>query len=191
MRKIVLLFLMLLFVIGLGAFAQKNSNTWLMSGDTLVYNINNYGNQYDFIITNLQIENNIAFDWLMTNQDQLKGSIVMSRYALDTATFLKNYFNDGESVLTDKTTVWASTKVYNAIKKKKPVSVNAGNGNAILEFKEKKEFTFSLNDQPKTVKVLYAETKSAEKFWILDDPKNPLILKMDLGWTVTLTKVEN
>jgi hypothetical protein len=188
---LVCLLLFVVFVSSESISAQKKSkNDWLKSGDTLVYDVINQKKQYNFIVRHLQIENNIAFDWNMTSPNEMAGSLVISRYALDTATMQKNYFQDGESVLTDKTCVWVSKKVYNAMKKKKPVTINSGNGMAVLEYKGKEDYTFKLNGVEHTVKVIYGVTKKAEKYWILDDPKNPIILKMDLGWTVKLMDVK-
>jgi hypothetical protein len=185
------LLLFIVFISSESISAQKKSkNDWLKSGDTLIYDLLNQSKQHNFIVTHLQIENNIAFDWNITNPNEMAGSLVISRYALDTATTQKNYFQDGESVLMDKTCVWVSKKVYNEMKKKKTVAINSGNGMAVLEYKGKEDYTFKLNGVEHTVKVIYGVTNKAEKYWILDDPKNPIIMKMDLGWTVKLIDVK-
>jgi hypothetical protein len=169
-------------------FAQK-SKSWLKSGAVLTYQISTKGKQYDFIIRNLQLETNISFDWEMTEPNALIGSMVIGGHALDTATSQKNYFQDGENLLNDRTTVWVSKAVYNALKKKSAITINSGSGRSPLTYKGKEDFTFKLNGEDKTVKSLYAETNSAEKFWILDDKESPLILKMNLGWLVVLKSV--
>jgi hypothetical protein len=190
-NRYLILFLTMLLILPGSLYAQKKSKSWLKTGTTLTYQVTVRSKQYNFIIRDLILDSNYTFNWEMTEPNNMTGSVVMGRQALDTATTQQNTFQAGENMLTDRTTVWVSKKVYNAIKKKKPVRIDSGSGKTELIFKEKQDYTFTLNGSETSVKVLFAETNSANKFWILDDKENPLILKMNLGWTVILKEASD
>jgi len=144
----------------------------------------------NFILDSLTISNGISFNWKMTDPMNYKGKVKMSSEALDTASAMNNFFSDNSSLdLTDKTTVWVSKKVYKALKKGKSVSIDASLGREKLTFKSAEKLTANYNGKSESFDVLYATTDSGNKFWILDDSSNPLIMKMSIGWTIEMKDI--
>ena len=176
-------------LISVAAVAQKKIKDWPKTGDTLVYEITVGYKQYNFIVKNLKIDNNIVFDWEMTKPNELIGSLVISAHALDTATAQKNYFQDGERFIENRTCIWISKRVYQAIKKKETIRINPGNGPTPLNYKSKQELTVLINGVETKVKTLFAETAAGDRFWILDNKDNPIIVKMYIGFTAVLKEV--
>ena len=172
------------------SFGQKNEIPWLKKCTGLTYHVNYNAVEYDFIIDSLVVKNDIAFKWKMTEPLITAGKVKISKPALDTATGFNNFFSDNSNLdLTDKTTVWVSKKIYKAIKKGASVSIDAGSGREKLTFINNEKITAKFNGSNKTFNVLYATTPSGNKFWILDDPANPIILKMYLGWTIEIKEI--
>ena len=184
----------------LGAFsvvmAQKStqtvSATWIKNTAKFNYTVKNNGNQYDFIVDSLTLGNSIAFRWKMGAPKNYQGKVRMSKSALDTASYLVNTFRNKDFLdLTDKTSVWMGRKVRQMIAIGKPISINAGTGREVFSPMGEKSYTFILNGTSTTLKCLYIESASGKKIWFLNDVTNPLIIKMDLGWTIELMSVES
>ncbi|MFH0894239.1 MAG: hypothetical protein V2A54_07375 [Bacteroidota bacterium] len=181
------------------AFSVTNAQTkstnsasvsWIKSTTVLTYKVVANGSQYDYVVDSLTLGNSIAFRWKMGAPKNMKGKVRMSQQALDTASAMNNYFRNNEFLdLKDKTSVWMGRKIRKAIAENKPITVDPQNTREVLTPKGEKSYTFTINGTSTTIKVLYAETASGKKFWFLNDAVNPLILKMDLGWTIELISV--
>ena len=186
--KFILIFSQISF--SLISSAQKNETSWLKNCTRLSYQVNYNSLEYDFNLDSLVVDDDISFNWKMTAPMNYSGKVKMSSEALDTATAQNNFFSDNSNInLTDKTTIWVSKKVYKAIKKGKPVNIDPSLGREKLSFISTEKIKANLNGKNESFDVLYATTESGNKFWILDDPENPIILKMYLGWTITIKDI--
>ena len=55
-------------------------------------------------------------------------------------------------------------------------------------------FSYELNGVPQTVEaieVVEATYNNAKKYWVLNNPDNPLILRMDIGWVISLKEINH
>jgi hypothetical protein len=174
----------------LSSFAQKNENAWLKKCTKLTYHLTIDATEYDFVMDSLKFTDDIYFHWIMTTPGNDAGRVKIFKQALDSATAFNNYFTNNTYLeLTDKTTVWASKVVYKAIKKGSSVNVDLGNGREKLTFISREKFSVKVNGTLKSFDVLYATTVSGSKIWILDDPSNPLLIKMYVGWTIEIKEI--
>ncbi len=172
------------------SYGQKKEISWLKKCTKLTCHVNFNAIEYDFIVDSLVVSNDIAFKWKMTDPMNYAGKVKMFKPALDTATAMNNFFTDNNNLnLTDETTVWVSKKVYKAIKKGSSVNIDAGLGREKLTYIKNEKIIAKFNGSNKTFNALYATTVSGNKFWILDDPANPIILKMYLGWTIEIKEI--
>jgi Ankyrin repeats (3 copies) len=150
------------------------------------------GQQYKFIIDIIQDEPEIVFNWKMTtaNRGDKEGNISMSAEAVQSATAQYNLFENGEIVLDDKTSVWVSRDVFKSLRSGAETTMNAMGEDKIFVRKNIPAGT-EVMAGGKAISVIYAEaTDGSEKFWILNNPKMPLIMKMDLGWKIGIEKIE-
>jgi len=78
MKKVFLL-IVVLFSVGFAfnSFAQKieNPGTWFKTGSVLTYHVLNVTKEYDYIVSDLVVDNNIAFNWKMTEPVNYSGSV--------------------------------------------------------------------------------------------------------------------
>ncbi len=172
------------------SFAQTKETSWLKNCTKLSYHVNYNALEYNFILDSLLVNDGISFNWKMTDPMNYSGKVKMSSEALDTATAQNNFFGNNSNLdLTNKTTIWVSKKVYKAIKKGRSVIIDPSLGREKLTFKSAEKLKANMNGKSESFDVLYATTDSGNKFWILDDPSNPLIMKMYLGWTIEIKDI--
>lgn len=149
------------------------------------------GQQYKFIIDIIQDDPEIVFNWKMTtSRGDKEGNISMAAEAVQSATAQYNLFENGEIVLDDKTSVWVSRDVFKSLRSGAETTMNAMGEDKIFVRKNVPAGS-EVVVGGKPVSVIYAEAMDgSEKFWILNNPKMPLIMKMDLGWKIAIEKIE-
>jgi len=166
-------------------------------GDQLVYHVNAGGSEYDFIVTlNKYNQKGIDFNYEMTNATNTKGHVVITAEAKDGARSLVNYFKGGELNLKDASTVWLSYATFTDMPTKKTVLSFDGSEQVTMYRPE--------NDEAKQVVVVKGQDRTITTFkinnaadgtgdktlWIHNNSSNPLIIKMDLGWTIELKEIK-
>ena len=193
MKKIVLLFATLcLFVVSGLTQTTQNGKISLKVGSKLVYDVNNNNTKYQFIITIKKLENGITFDWQMTTPINKKGTVEMSKEATENATALFNYFAGGLTKLTDKTSVWISQDVWK--------DMHDDDEMVMLSLDDQEETAFFREDgevykttQNTTAIELKTSTLRSltdlQTITIWENEEFPIILKMDLGWTIELKEI--
>lgn len=167
----------------------------LKTGTTLVYQVENQNQKYDFTINIEEITPSIVFTFKMSNARKTSGKITITQEALKNAIAQYNYFQSNEVTLDKQTTVWVSKKVWNNLKKRKKseISTNSGEMNLkTLELIKSQDFPVTMNGQELALSTMYCVTNdtNAYKYWILDDINNPLILKMELNFSIELKEIK-
>lgn len=171
---------------------------------TATWEVNSNGAVYDFTVSNPKgnMDTDFEFDWSMSNKDDMKGHIKLTKDAMEKAIAQNNYFGPGlkEATLTDKTTVWISKSVYADIIKNNNASMDVGNGEEVftvvddnLNNRDKDPFDYKVlvNGMEKYVNTIHVKNEDGSRqLWLLNDPKNAMIIKMDLGWSIVLKSIE-
>ena len=175
---------------------MNGSTLLLRKGMTLVYGVSFEGSEYDFIVHLNSFDEGIAFDYEMTNAAGTKGRVVMSMEALTNARSQNNYFEGGEMNLVDQTTIWVSKTVFNELisNKESMISPDGGNSSVMLQGArvghDYSFFNAISNTTFNDLSYVYAESEDGKaKYWIHLRKYSPLILKMDLGWTIWLKEL--
>lgn len=203
MKKLILLTLTLVSFNTL-SFSQINMEKELMKGSTLipsvgqklVYGVDYYGNNYDFIVTIKSLKDGISFDYEMTNATNTKGSVFISAAAMDDAISQNNMFSGGEMKLMDKTTVWVSQKVITDMEEDGVAGVLPDGVNQVKIRQKKVAHDYKANNaisgkMMENLSYVYAESDDSKfKYWIHLDKTYPLILKMDIGWSLWLKEIK-
>ncbi|MBS1511126.1 MAG: hypothetical protein JST86_09810 [Bacteroidetes bacterium] len=175
------------------AMADFKKATWLVT---------NNGDEYNFTISNPKggMTTNFEFDWGMTNGND--GHINITKEAMESAAAQNNYFGPKlkNATLTNQTTVWVSRQVFTNLSKKGTATMDVGNGPEVFTVVKNKDDdaeTESFKDAikvkgtEKTLLTLHVKNEDgSHQLWILNNLQNPVIIKMDLGWTIVLKTVE-
>ena len=171
--------------------AKKNTaktGLKLIEGTQFYYTVSYGDYEYDFYINlnSFDREDGFSFDWYLDNN---RGSVFMKAEALKSAMALHNYFNVATITLSDKTSVWISEKMFQAIKTGKPVEIDLGKEKQTFTLKRKDIYTFKhkVFGEKIQVPILVISTSDNEKeIWIIDNIENSLIVKMNLEFKIKL-----
>lgn len=175
------------------AMADFKTATWL---------VNNNGDAYNFTVSNPKggIATNFEFDWGMTNGNN--GHINITKEAMESATAQNNYFGPKlkNATLNNQTSVWVSHQVFLSLSKKGTATMDVGNGPEVFTVVKDKnddvetesfKDAITVKGTEKTLLTLHVKNADgSHQLWILNNPQNPVIIKMDLGWTIVLKTVE-
>jgi hypothetical protein len=171
--------------------------TSLNKGDKLVYEINANGQTYDFIITpqSFSQDNGFVFDYETTNANKTSGKVTVMAAGRNEGTKYVNFFNGGELVLTDATTVMYSAKNFMDMPTKKTQMALDGGAEETFYRAEKDEVIMEIDFKGKKVSLDAFQINNAQDgtgnktMWIQGSSGCPLILYMNLGWTVKLKAI--
>jgi tetratricopeptide (TPR) repeat protein len=164
---------------------------------TYIYEVIFQGKIYDFRVTNpvVDMASGISFKYKMTGDVGINGVVNISKEAIDTAHVQMNRFGNGDKNLTEETSVWLSNEVFNELKTKGESYINASIFSAqVFEVitEDDPYYAVTVDDETKYIKCIKIVSKSgddSQELWINDDPKNPLILKMNLDFSIELKQI--
>lgn len=163
------------------------------------YDVDYHGMKYQFIVepNSIKMNEGARFNWKMTMRNDMHGSIAITKAALDTAHSQMNMFSAGQSDLDNQTTVWISNAVYRELKQRGRSTITAGEDGpktfAIVPGDDDSYEPTITNGAGHTraLKTLHVRSEDgAEELWINDDAANPLITRMDIGWSIELAGIE-
>jgi hypothetical protein len=161
----------------------------------LAYNVDFGGNKYQFIVELKQKDPNLVFDYNLSMGSGKQGKVTIVKEALQTARGQQNYFAGGEQTLSTQTTVWLSQVVYKEAKEKGKTTMATGESGDMrfVDFTvvgtEKMEL--QLNGENISLPCLHLRSTDGRDFeyWVWDNPKDPLILKMSIGWGLAIKEI--
>lgn len=171
----------------------------MLRGDTLVYEVSATGKQYNlYVIPVKYVDGSVAdFNWYTSAPDSKSGHIVISSTGLKSSKKYITYFPTGELKLTDASAIWLCGDNYSEITKKR--TIISFDNNAAEDFVSPSDgdaATLPINYKGTATDLdgFIIETKPAgtpnrKEMWVMNISDNLLILKMDLGWTMTLKEV--
>lgn len=186
MKKVFYLFIISL--LSISANLAPHEDIDIGPGSTLVYTVTMGEHSYDFIVNVTQLDDAIRFDYNMTNEAGTRGTVIISAEAYESARIQNNYFFGDLLELDNETTVWVSKTVFNEFKAGE-TTIQSHDEMETLTQLDQGTYPVSMHDETHELPVLYGETNMGNKFWILDNPEMPLILKMDLGWSIALKSI--
>jgi hypothetical protein len=169
------------------------------TGDKLVYEVNAGGQVYDFIITTQQPKSDeyrYSFDWEMTAPVNKSGHVNISKTAAIDGKKYMNYFKGGDLTLMDACTVWMTGENFGEMPDKKTTMQFDSNEPEIFYRKDGAETEQTITYKGKEIKLdIFKVDNDKEggdhrQVWVQGISSNPLIVKMDLGWTIRLKEIK-
>lgn len=174
---------------------QKPLTFDINEGDILVYDVRNGGDLYYYTITIKEFKSKIYFDWVMSDPIHKSGSVEIKPKALSKSMTLINYVNDGHLTFEEETIVWISKIMFKEISESKTpvIKIDDHEGNKMeLKGYSKQWIKYKGNDME--IDVLDVSNNESffdlKKFSILNNSKNPLLTRMNIGFTVELMEVK-
>ncbi|MCB9262276.1 MAG: hypothetical protein H6607_07875 [Flavobacteriales bacterium] len=191
----------ILWMVGMVAVAvltgckTQSTSVSISENHQLVYNLNFGGSNYNFIVEVLSKSPSLSFNYAMTNGNNTSGKVTIMPGALDSARVQNNYFSGGDLVLDQETTVWLSKRVFNELSStgKTVMEFSSLFGSETVNFSKTGEenFEISVNGTKKKVSTILASDTDGKgySYRILNNPSEPLILEMNLGWSIGLKEI--
>jgi hypothetical protein len=181
----------------------RDGENFIKVGTKMVYAVVNGDKKYDFIVTVKQLSPELIFDWEMTAPVNTKGTITIPQKDMQHAMAFYNYFSPGSLTLDGETSVWLSNDQFNQIKnnrygifkldgkngKETPMKVIRNTPNMPIPV-----ITPIVNGKPMTLNTIYLNNgilgENMREVVLLDSKDFPIIVKMNLGWTITLKEIK-
>jgi hypothetical protein len=169
------------------------------TGDKLVYEVNAGGQVYDFIITLMQPaadDYRYTFDWEMTAPVNKSGHVNISKTAAIDSKKYMNYFKGGNLTLTDASTVWMTGENFGEMPDKKTTMQFDNNEPEAFYRKDEAETEHTIKYKGKEMKLDIfkvdndKEGSDHRQVWVQGISSFPLIVRMDLGWTIRLKEIK-
>jgi hypothetical protein len=188
-----------------GTFLQAQSIEF-RPGTVLTYVVKAGSNNYQFIVTFTEVGDSVAFDYEMTAPANKEGSVAISKEAMNSAVRLVNYFGGGPMALTDATTVFLCRDcIWEAVLE---------SGDLMLTLDDQPEPTYfgsvvgpstvfkvRIDGEEQTMEtysiasVVYNPEEDREDYaaslHVLDNLDYPLLVYMNIGFSIKLVEVQN
>lgn len=167
----------------------------LQTGEKLSYKVHYGDEDYAFSLKVQQLSPEIAFDYALTSSSFMAGRVKMKKKALQSATKMHNTFSedDKDLVLENEIAVFPSQSMMEALNSGKEIKIDAGNGAKVFKVGESKKLeikTIAMQNGmliEKNISINATALQSgSQSIWISKDLGQPLIVAMDLGWTIQL-----
>lgn len=176
----------------------------LQEGSVLTYDVYAGGMQYQFIATIKSLDP-VEFDYHITSENDIKGSVSISGDAMDEADRFVTFFAGGEMALDDATTLFICRECFYSATKEGPFELNI-HFNAETEPQKMDTviptyFDVIVNGEHKRVRsyniveMVWNEEQEdvdyGSYFSILNDARYPLVLEMSRQFRIVLSEAEN
>lgn len=193
MKKVLFAFAFMALI----SFAPRNQTVLnnLPVDSQLAYNVDFGGEKYQFIVELKQKEPDLIFDYNFSMGSGKQGKVTITKDALQTARGQHNYFAGGEQTLSAQTTVWLSQVVYKEAKqngKTTMATIESGDmKNIDYTLVGTEKMDLQLNGENISLPCLHLRSTDGRDFeyWVWDNPKDPLILKMSIGWGIAIKEI--
>jgi|GEM_PF-3315672 len=158
--------------------------------EALAYEIRK-GDTHYFVhidVTKFAYPQAIKFDWSMSHDDEMAGSIQMSLEALHYATAQMNHFYKGDVKLTEQTSLWLSREAFARLKNGETLIMDTGREELPFAISRTTSYTTRFHEQTSRLSVVeILNEATGQKLLVLDNPFNPLILSMELeDWAINI-----
>jgi len=166
--------------------AQQTDYSWLKNGLKLRYYLHEYDKNYEFMVELTSIKTAKEFNWWMTWPVNRIGSCVITENAIQNAISQQNYFSGGLEYLDNRTTGYVSYAVYQAMKNKGSITINPTGQDEVLKYLYDVPYQTVLDGKTIILPTMYCETNRGSKYWILDNPNDPIIMKMVVDFNIEI-----
>jgi len=175
--------------------SAKGTILKISEGDVLIYGGNYYGTEIDLEITVKSLNQEVVFDYEMMNERNNKGTLKISGKALEFARAQNNYYHEGGfKDLENQTSIWMSDLVFNELIETGEVTISTDQGASQVVLQNSNighDYSLTIaGEEIKDMSYVYSESKDGKvKYWISLDADNPVVLRMEMGWSIWLKEV--
>jgi hypothetical protein len=198
MKKITYI-LSILLLAGCSLLKPKTKYDTLQIGDNyqLNYNLASGGERYQFIVDIIDLKPFFHYQFTMTNNNQTSAIHTFTPHALEYAFAQKVKFGTESDTLKDHiVTGMFSQKTFRELKEGKSVVIvpdaSTMTDKGIFYNDGFEAYNYELNGKPQTIevmRVMEATDDIPRSYLILNSEEQPLIIKFDIGWSISLKEI--
>ncbi|MEY2924801.1 MAG: hypothetical protein RLZZ337_1349 [Bacteroidota bacterium] len=163
----------------------------------LNYNLASDGERYQFIVDIVDLEPYFKYQFTMTNNNQTSALHTFTPHALEYAFAQKVKFGPSSDTLKDHiVTGMFSRKSYRELLAGDTVAIvpDASMMSDVGIFYNDgfEAYMYELNGEPQTIEVMRVmeiADGTPRNYLILNNEQQPLIIKMDIGWAISLKEI--
>ncbi len=178
-------------------YNNKYSTFATKPGDILLYTVNKDSQNYNVIVTVKKFDSEINFDFarpanLSVSSINYTGNINVSAEELNDGIKYGSVFDSSTKISKKGSFFWLSKKNYIELVEDRITTMDVGSGQENFVRKNTSTLKINYKGKEKIITVYKIENTNVEKrkeMTVLTDERNPLILSMDVGWTMTLKEV--
>lgn len=180
-------------------YATPLSTLPLKAGTKIVYRVEGTDEPHELTLTLESLTpKKIEFSYRFSNDADMHGTVTMHQKALESAQCMHNFFmGNGEAIdlRADSIAFFASRTMLQALKTKQKMHIDPFCNGEKVEFQlyENQQNAFKMNDKYVKIKSIQAIGESDEvlyRFTVADDPNFPLIVALEMGWSLRLVRIE-
>lgn len=180
-------------------YATPLSTLPLKAGTKLVYQVGGTDQPHELILTLETISlQKIVFSYKFGNDEEMFGTFEMGKNALESARNFHNFFmGNGENLTLEKDSIafFASRLMLKELHNNKKTSLDpfANNENIVFQKSKERENAFKINGKYHKIKSIVCMHENDENiylFTIANDVNFPLILQLEMGWSLHLVRIE-
>jgi len=177
------------------ASAQEISTFKISKGDILIYDVRNKGDLYYYRIMVQEVGSKTVYDWEMDEPKNKKGSVEIKGKAMSSSMKMVTKVKpDNHLLLEDATIVWISKTLLKTLNNTLQAEMEIdGVPNNKMTVLQKTTQTIIYKGTPTRVEVLDVSNQlkffDLRQFWVMNNPDNPLITKLNMGFTVELIEI--
>lgn len=193
-----ILFTILWMIAGM-SFAQESTPPVLFKlnkGDKLVYDVRHKGDLYYYTVEIIECGPKFIYKWEMGEPKNKKGTVEIKSKAMNQAMKITTRVKPNEHLLLeDACILWISKSLLKSLTNntQPEITIDETTGNK-MALMQKNNFTFRYKGAALTSEIL--EVSNQQKFFdlkqfsVLNNPENPLIVKLNMGFTVELIEIK-
>ncbi len=188
-----------LLILGNIIYAQESTppvSFKLNKGDKLIYDVRHKGDLYYYTIEIVECGPKYIYNWEMGEPKNKKGSVEIKTKAMNQAMKITTRVKPNDHLLLeDACILWISKALFKALANNNQPEIaideTSGNKMAVLQ---KNNFTFKYKGAPLTSEILDVSNQQKffdlKQFSVLNNPDNPLIVKLNMGFTAELIEIK-
>jgi hypothetical protein len=187
--------LAVLVAVSSDASASVKPHEIIKKGTRLIYDVNYMGTKYEFTVTIKNEGASYTFDWSLSSPINKKGTVTYTKAAMDNATGIFNFFTSSAENIAGQCAVILSKKLFNTFKENNSVELCTDKKNNVISifgnpYNHTQTFGYN-NDFSSEFDCRTVTNGDDYQITYVNDPEFPLIIEMNLDWSMKLRNIVN
>ncbi|MFN8283686.1 MAG: hypothetical protein U0U67_10755 [Chitinophagales bacterium] len=175
------------------SFRYINPNSFFKKDTQFIYDVNHNGLQYALTLKITKVNDGFSFDWQTDKPLNKKGSVSIHDSAMQNANAIFSSFNQDKVELTNQTSIVISDKMFESWKGSSSMEIAPDATKSIKSifgngYNHTQNFEYK-NNNSNELECRTVSDKDGYSITYLNDANFPIIVEMNLDWSIKLRKI--